>query len=114
MLFTEKSGAKSWLNLSDAYRVLKDGSLIWRSERERLSAISIGSPTGKWTQLTKGDWVVTDLVGVDEAKGRLFFLGNKDDVLEQQLYSVDVADPNRSVAGAGMGAGDSSRLAGIW
>jgi dipeptidyl-peptidase-4 len=93
VLFTEKSGVKSWLNLSDAYRVLKDGSLIWRSERGGYGHL-YRFAAGKWTQLTKGDWVVTDLVGVDEAKGRLFFLGNKDDVLEQQLYSVDVAKPN--------------------
>ena len=93
VLFTEKSGVKSWLNLSDAYRVLKDGSLIWRSERSGYGHL-YRFASGKWTQLTKGDWVVTDLVGVDEAKGRLFFLGNKDDVLEQQLYSVDVSKPN--------------------
>ena len=28
-------------------------------------------------------------------RGRLYFLGNKDDVLEQQLYSVDLAQPER-------------------
>jgi len=93
VLFTEKSGVKSWLNLSDAYHVLKDGSLIWRSERSGYGQL-YRFASGKWTQLSKGDWVVTDLVGVDETKGRLFFLGNKDDVLEQQLYSVDVAKPN--------------------
>ncbi|MDQ0837492.1 S9 family peptidase [Sphingomonas faeni] len=98
ILFTEKSGVKSWLNLSDAYHVLKDGSLIWRSERSGYGHL-YRFAAGKWTQLTKGDWVVTDLVGVDETPkdtngARLFFLGNKDDVLEQQLYSVDVAKPN--------------------
>ncbi len=93
ILFTEKSGVKSWLNLSDAYRVLKDGSLIWRSERSGYGHL-YRFAAGRWTQLTKGDWVVTGLVGVDQAKGRLFFTGNKDDVLEQQLYSVDIAKPN--------------------
>ncbi len=93
VLFTEKSGTKSWLNLSDAYRVLKDGSLIWRSERSGYGHL-YRFAAGKWTQLTRGSWVVTDLVGVDQAKGRLFFLGNKDDVLEQHLYAVDIAKPN--------------------
>ena len=32
VLFTERSGERSWLNLSDVHP-LKDGSLIWRSER---------------------------------------------------------------------------------
>lgn len=92
VLFTEKAGAKSWLNLSDAYHWMKDGSLIWRSERDGFGHIYRWNK-GKWTQLTKGPWVVSDLVGVDEAKGRLYVTGNKDDVLEQQLYAVDIAKP---------------------
>ena len=94
VLFTEKSGARSWINLSDDYRVLKDGSLIWRSERDGYGHLYLRSPAGKWTQLTKGPWVVTGLVGVDEAKGRIYFTGLKDDVLEQHLYAVDIARPD--------------------
>jgi dipeptidyl-peptidase-4 len=93
VLFTEKSGERSWLNLSDAYRPMKDGSLIWRSERDGYGHL-YRFAKGKWTQLTKGPWVVSSLAGVDEAKGRLFFIGNKDDALEQHLYSVDIAHPN--------------------
>jgi len=93
VLFTERSGQRSWLNLSDAYRPMKDGSLIWRSERDG-SGHLYHFANGQWTQLTKGPWVVTNLVGVDEAKGRLYFTGLKDDVLEQHLYAVDIAQPN--------------------
>lgn len=91
--FSEKSGPKSWINLSNDYRVLRDGSLIWKSERDGYAHL-YHFAHGKWVQLTKGPWVVTDLTGVDQARGRLYFLGNKDDVLEQQLYSVDLAKPN--------------------
>ncbi|OMJ33872.1 S9 family peptidase [Sphingomonas sp. Sph1(2015)] len=93
VLFTERSGDRSWLNLSDAYRPMKDGSLIWRSERDGYGHL-YRFANGQWTQLTKGPWVVTNLVGVDEAKGRLYFTGLKDDVLEQHLYAVDIAHPN--------------------
>ncbi|MGO1304284.1 MAG: DPP IV N-terminal domain-containing protein [Sphingomonas parapaucimobilis] len=93
VLFTERSGDRSWLNLSDAYRAMKDGSLIWRSERDGYGHL-YRFANGQWTQLTKGPWVVTNLVGVDEAKGRLYFTGLKDDVLEQHLYAVDIAHPN--------------------
>ncbi|WP_312489639.1 DPP IV N-terminal domain-containing protein [Sphingomonas sp.] len=93
VLFTERSGDRSWLNLSDAYRPMKDGSLIWRSERDGYGHL-YRFANGQWTQLTKGPWVVTNLVGVDEAKGRLYFTGLKDDVLEQHLYAVDIAQPN--------------------
>ena len=38
--------------------------------------------------------MVTDLVGVDEKAGRLYFTGTKDDVLENHLYSLDLAHPD--------------------
>ena len=93
VMFTERSGAKSWLNLSDDYRPMKDGGLIWRSERDGFGHLYLFK-NGKWTQLTKGPWVVTNLVGVDEAKGRIWLTGTKDDALEQHLYSLDIARPN--------------------
>ncbi|WP_343518418.1 S9 family peptidase [Sphingomonas sp.] len=92
VLFSEKSGARSWVNLSDAYRALKDGSLIWWSERDGHGHL-YRFRDGKWTQLTKGDWEVAELVGVDETRGRVTFLGNKDGVLERHLYAVDLGKP---------------------
>ncbi|MGI4731667.1 MAG: S9 family peptidase [Janthinobacterium lividum] len=90
--FTERSGDHSWLNLSDAYHAMPDGDLIWSSERDGYRHLYRFSK-GHWTQLTHGPWVVTDLVGVDEKAGRLYFTGTKDDVLENQLYSLDIAHP---------------------
>lgn len=92
ILFSEKSGPKSWVNLSNAYRPLKDGSLIWWSERDGHGHL-YRFRDGKWTQLTKGAWEVAELVGVDEQSGRITFLGNKDGVLERHLYTVDLARP---------------------
>jgi dipeptidyl-peptidase-4 len=92
VLFSEKSGERSWVNLSDAYRPLRDGSLIWWSERDGHGHL-YRFKDGNWTQLTRGEWEVFDLVGVDEAKGRVTFLGNKDGVLERHLYTVDLNKP---------------------
>ena len=97
ILFTEKSGERSWLNLSDAYRPLADGSLIWRSERDGYGHLWRFA-RGRWTQLTKGAWVVTGLVGVDEARGKIVFTGNRDDVLEQQVYVVDIPGEKSKLA----------------
>jgi dipeptidyl-peptidase 4 len=88
VLFSEKSGAKSWVNLSNALTPLDDGSLIWWSERDGHGHL-YRFAKGKWTQLTKGAWEVTpDVVGVDQAAGRVFFLGNMDGVLERHLYAA--------------------------
>jgi dipeptidyl-peptidase-4 len=88
VLFTETARDKSWINLTDNYRFLRDGSLIWWSERDGFGHLY--RLTGnKWQQLTKGRWMVTSLDGVDEKGGKLYFSGTKDDVLAHQVYSLD-------------------------
>ena len=84
--------ASTWLNLNDDFRPLKDGSFIWGSERSGFHHLYRWS-NGQLAPVTHGNWVMTGLVGVDEANHRLFFTGNKDDVLEQQVYSVDYLKP---------------------
>ncbi|WP_088309647.1 S9 family peptidase [Novosphingobium sp. B 225] len=97
VLFAEDSAPQSWINLSDSYRLLKDGSLIWWSERDGFGHLW-HFKAGQWTQLTKGAWVVSKLVGVDETKGKLFFLGNHDDPLAMQIYAMDLAKPGTITA----------------
>lgn len=92
LLFSERAGEKSWINLSDAYRPLKDGSLIWRSERDGYGHLYRWQ-AGAWTQLTRGPWVVDTLVSVDEATGRVVFTANRDSVLEKHLYTLDLSRP---------------------
>ncbi|MEI9927104.1 MAG: S9 family peptidase [Sphingomonas sp.] len=92
LLFTERAGDKSWINLSNALHPMKDGGLIWWSERDGHGHL-YRFKAGKWTQLTKGAWEVADVAGVDEAGGRVYFLANKDGVLERHLYAVDLKRP---------------------
>lgn len=90
VLFSEKAAPKSWINLSDNYRFLKDGSLVWWSERDGFGHLYYFKD-GQWRQLTKGSWVVTGLAGIDQKAGRVYFTGTKDDVLAQQVYALDLA-----------------------
>ncbi|HEX5257298.1 MAG TPA: DPP IV N-terminal domain-containing protein, partial [Sphingomicrobium sp.] len=84
--------AKSWINLNNDFHPLSDGSFIWGSERTGFHHL-YRFADGQLTPITRGDWVMTGLVGVDEANHRLFFIGNKDGVLEQHVYSVDYLNP---------------------
>ena len=93
VLFSEKAAPNHWINLSDSYRFLKDGSLIWWSERDGFGHL-YRFAGGKWRQLTKGPWVVTKLAGVDQQAHRLFFTATKDDVLAPQVYSLDYLKPD--------------------
>ena len=94
VLFSDQAAPKSWINLSDSYKFLKDGSLIWWSERDGFGHL-YRFRQGQWQQLTKGPWVVTGLAGVDEKAGRLYFTATRDDVLAQQVYALDLAQPGR-------------------
>jgi len=85
--------ANTWLNLNDDFRPMHDGSFIWGSERSGFHHL-YRFANGQLTPITHGDWVMTGLVGVDEARRRLFFTGNKDGVLEQQVYAVDYLKPD--------------------
>jgi dipeptidyl-peptidase-4 len=90
LLFTETS--PTWLNLHDNLRTLSDGSLIWSSERSGYSHLYRWRG-GQWTQLTRGNWVVGQVKGVDEQAGRIYFTGNADTPLEQHLYWVSLTRP---------------------
>jgi dipeptidyl-peptidase 4 len=92
VLFTETAAPHSWINVTDAYRFLKDGSLIWRSERDGHGHL-YRFRDGQWTQLTHGDWEVASIVGLDEKAGRVILTGNRDDVLSSQVYALDLAHP---------------------
>ncbi len=99
VIFTETS--KTWLNLHENFRALKDGSILWSSERDGFSHLYLWQ-TGKWTQLTKGAWNVRDVIGVDEANGVVTFTGNRETPLEQNIYALSInADDVKTLGEAG-------------
>lgn len=83
VILTEK--AKSWINLSNNFTPLSDGSFLWWSEKTGHGHLYHVRGT-RWTALTSGAWEVRDVVGVDEAQGLVYFTANRETPLEQQLY----------------------------
>lgn len=94
LLFEETS--PTWVNLNDNLKPLRDGSLIWSSERSGFSHLYRWS-AGRWTQLTRGDWAVEKVVAVDQNAKAIYFTGTLETPLEQQLYSVSYARPGKPV-----------------
>ncbi len=90
LLFSESS--QYWVNLTDNFKPLKDGSFIWSSERSGFSHLYRWRD-GQWTQLTTGDWAVQDVAGVNEEARRVYFTGTAETPLEQQLYWVSYDQP---------------------
>lgn len=100
IVLTETS--KSWINLSNNFTPLRDGSFLWWSEKTGHGHL-YHVRDGKWTALTSGEWEVRDIVGVDEGKGLVYFTGNRDTPLEQQLYVASLAKtgPLKALAAKG-------------
>lgn len=88
IVLTETS--KSWINLSNNFTPLSDGSFLWWSEKTGHGHL-YHVRGGKWTALTSGEWEVRDIVGVDEGRGLVYFTGNRETPLEQQLYVASLA-----------------------
>ena len=97
-VITEKAAvANYWINLGDDYKLLDNGDLVWWSERNGYGHLYLYSAGDDWQdarQLTRGAFVVSKLVGVDQTAKRLFYLATSaEDPLEQHIYSLDYADP---------------------
>jgi dipeptidyl-peptidase-4 len=80
----------NWINLSDDLHFLKDGKrFLWSSERSGYRHLYLFDLEGKQVaQLTKGEWEVTAVDAVDEAKGQVYFTATEKSPLERQLYRV--------------------------
>jgi len=87
-LLTEKD--QYWINISDDLRFFKDGKrFLWSSERSGYRHLYLYDLDGKQlAQLTKGDWEVSHVQGVDEAKGIVYFTAAEKSPLERHLYRV--------------------------
>ncbi len=79
-----------WINLDGDVMFLEDGKrFLWTSEKDGYRHIYLYSNDGKESrQLTKGEWEVRGIVGVDEREGRVLYTSTEGNSLEQHLYSV--------------------------
>ena len=88
--------SKTWVNLHDNLKPLKDGGLIWSSERSGYAHLYRWHG-GKLRQLTRGDWEVNEVKSVDERARRVYFTGTVENPDEQHLYWVSYDKPAKPV-----------------
>jgi len=78
-----------WINLDIATWILSDGRVVRATETTGFRHLEVRAADGAPdSRLTTGEWVVTDLVHVDEIRREVLFLGTVDGVLERHLYTV--------------------------
>jgi dipeptidyl-peptidase-4 len=79
-----------WINLSDDLYFFADGKrFLWSSERSGFRHLYLYDVEGQQrAQLTRGDWEVESVEGVDERAGQIYFMSSEKSAIEQHLYRV--------------------------
>jgi len=78
-----------WIKLSDNLRWLKKSpKFIWSSDRSGYHHLYLVDRDGQAQALTKGDWSVDEVEGVDEDGGFVYFTAAKKSPMEKHLYRV--------------------------
>jgi dipeptidyl-peptidase-4 len=95
--------SKSWVELHNNLRFLESGDFLWTSQRDGYMHLYRYAADGAATQLTRGDWVVEQVLGLDEAAGTVWFSATLDSPLERHVYALPLAggEPKRLTAEAG-------------
>ena len=91
-LFEETHPA--WMNVEVSYRALKDGSILWSSERndkwQLFRVETEGETAGHFTPVTPPEILMTRLNCVNQKSGEVYFTGWKDTPLNRHLYTVNL------------------------
>jgi dipeptidyl-peptidase-4 len=85
-LFTERDSA--WVDVVDDLTFVNGGrDLVWLSERSGWNHVYlISRETGELRPLTRGEWDVLGLQGVDEAGGHVYYTASPDNPTQRHLY----------------------------
>ena len=94
----------------------KDKFLLW-SEKDGYNHLYVYNTDGKQVkQLTRGNWVVMDLLGFDTERQSVIISANAESPIQQNLYRVDVANGQMTRIDEGGRGWHSGRLSatGAW
>jgi dipeptidyl-peptidase-4 len=98
-----------WINHNDLFRFLDDGEFLWGSERDGFCHLYLYSPEGKLRKrITEGNWEVTALAGVDEARQTIYYVSTETSPLDRQVYSVKFNGKDRARISQGAGTHEIS------
>lgn len=81
--------SKTYIDVTDNLTFLSDNSFLWTSEKDGFNHIYHYDKNGKLkNQITKGDWEVTGLYGIDEKNKTLFYQSTEQGSINRNIFSV--------------------------
>tara|TARA_Y100001001_G_scaffold100446_1_gene98155 strand:- start:44 stop:2227 length:2184 start_codon:yes stop_codon:yes gene_type:complete len=90
-----ESDEAGWVGLHRNYKFLKNGNIVWMSERSGWHHLYIHTAAGELVQqITDGAWEVKRIIHLDEENKIVYFTANKASVFETRFYSVNFDGTN--------------------
>jgi dipeptidyl-peptidase-4 len=88
-LFEEKSD--KWVEPEKESYFIDNNTFVWQSERDGFNHMYLYDIDGNLKkQLTKGNWLVTEIKDYDAEKKELYYMSTENSPLENNLYSINI------------------------
>jgi dipeptidyl-peptidase-4 len=112
MFFEEKS--TTYIEIDNNLMIRKDGNSILRtSEIDGFNHIYQLDFNGATTQITKGNWDVIDLYGIDESTNTVYYSCAEVSPMIKTIHSISTNGSNKSLLSLPIGVSDAEFTAGM-
>ena len=112
MFFEEKS--TTYVEIDNNLMIRKDGNSILRtSEIDGFNHIYQLDFNGATTQITKGNWDVIDLYGIDESTNTVYYSSAEVSPMIKTIHSISTNGSNKSLLSLPIGVSDAEFTAGM-
>jgi dipeptidyl-peptidase-4 len=93
-IYTEK--ADTYIDIHDNMKfVAGDKKILWTSEKDNFNHLYfMDAATGNLTQITRGNWEVTEVYGYDEKNNVLYFQAAKNSATQREVYAINADGTN--------------------
>jgi dipeptidyl-peptidase-4 len=99
-VFLEK--LKGWVRVHDNLVFFNDSKrFLWTSERDGWNHLYLVNLDGTSVQLTRGNWNVGSVLGMDEQSGWAYYTSGEADPMERHLYRVDLSGKRERLTAQG-------------
>ena len=100
---------KAYVDITDNLTFLKDNSFIWTSEKDGFNHIYLYDNTGKLrSQVTKGNWEVTNYYGFDEKTKSVFYQSVENGSINRAVYKINLSGKNKVKLSQNIGANSAT------
>ncbi|HBS86589.1 MAG: peptidase S9 [Bacteroidetes bacterium GWF2_38_335] len=97
-----------FIDIHDDLTFLADNKhFLWISEKDKWKHIYLYDITGKEIrQITKGNWCVVDLMGINEKTQTLYYISTEETPIERALYSIKLDGTDKKLLSKRKGVND--------